>query len=151
MHPYGSGPGMQPFEIPRTSTVRVVHPDPSNSLQIFVEAVMDDLGFTVLSNGRLLTQVPLAAISVEPTDSTVLAAREAVVVQRLFEDQPADYLLKYAYGGYSAGVSSFSASLVEARSGTIVWNYGVTFALGRQTPRVMREFEATFRRVLHMN
>ena len=151
MHPYGTGSGMQPFEVPRTSTVRVVHPDPSNSLQIFVEGVMDNLGFTVLSNGQLLTPVPLAGNLVQSTDSTVLAARDAVVVQQLFEDQAADYLLKYAYTGYGPGVSNFTASLVDAGSGEIVWNYGVTFTLGRQNPRVMREFEATFRRVLHMN
>ncbi|PPK86146.1 hypothetical protein CLV84_3065 [Neolewinella xylanilytica] len=131
---------MNLLDIPRGGTVRAVHGDPGNPVQLFVERALADAGFTVYSNGLVSASVPVASLRYETGDTTVFRTERGTVYQRLYEDPDVQYLLKYSYSGEGASLYSFSASLVYADNGELIGSYSDTYAMARGADRVMEDF-----------
>ena len=131
---------MAPVDISRDATLRVVHADPGNPVQLFVETVLTDIGVHVISAGLLSASVPLATTRYEERDTTVYRSERGTVYQRLYEDPEVDYYLKYSYAGAGGSLSAFSASLIDSRTGTVLTSYNDTYVVERSTERVMEDF-----------
>ncbi|WP_116105236.1 hypothetical protein [Lewinella sp. IMCC34191] len=139
---------MPPLAIPSGESVRVVHGDPGNPMQVSVERALAEAGFTVFSSGLLGASMPASVLRYEAADTTVYRTDRAMVYQRLYEDQEVQYLLKYSYTGEVSTLTGFSASLVQAEDGRLVGSYSDTFMLGRNAARVMEDFTESLRRAL---
>ncbi|MGB3802181.1 MAG: hypothetical protein WA952_20330 [Lewinella sp.] len=118
---------VQQLTISPGATVRAVHGDPGNPMQLFVERALFEAGFTVYSNGLVSANVPVASLRYETSDTTVLRTDRGTVFQRLYDDPEVQFLLKYSYSGDDGMLNTFSASLVYADSGELIGSYSDTF------------------------
>ena len=139
---------MEELDIPTGASIRVVHGDPGNPVQLFVERALDDAGFAVYSNGLVSASVPVAEYRYESMDTTVYRTDRSTVYQRLYDDPPVDYLLKYAYSGDGATLTSFSASLVYADTGELLTSYADSYLIARSVDRVVDDFTESLRQAL---
>lgn len=106
---------------PREATVMVVGIQQSNSILLMVEETLLARGINLIADPEIQTQVPSRQVQRITTDTTINSTLLQPTVRQLYQPQDnVDYILRYRYIGDARSLASFTASMIDSKTGMIM-------------------------------